>query len=69
MDEETHKLLQLARENPFHLFEVGELAKIHNATKLITAISMHPETCFNGKKSRPEWVMDWLRSHPGFGAK
>lgn len=69
MDDETRKLIEIARENPFHLFECGELAKIHNATKLITAIRMAPDTCFNGTKCRPEWVMEWLHAHPGFGAK
>jgi hypothetical protein len=63
-------LVELAKFNPWHLFGCGELADILGVSAdLITAVAGDKETPFIGKKARPEWVIEWLKAHPGFIAK
>lgn len=70
MDSETARLVTIAKENPWRLFGCGDLARILGVDdKLISAINAHRQTPFVGKKARPEWLIAWLQSNPGFSVK
>jgi hypothetical protein len=63
-------LVELAKFNPWRLFGCGELTEILGVSAdLITAVAGANDTPFIGKKARPEWVIEWLKAHPGFVAK
>lgn len=70
MDKAAKALVIEAKENPWRLFDCGEIGTILSANaEIIAAINRAADTPFVGKKCRPEWVIDWLRAHPGWTAK
>ena len=65
--EQIHDLRLQARDFPFVLFGVYELAAMIGVHGIVvTAVANHRASPFlkARKKARPEWVMDFLRNPP-----
>lgn len=70
MDKETAALVKLAKENPWRLFNCGELAQILNVDdSVLSALNRERDCPLVGKKGRPEWVVAWMQDHRGFAGK
>lgn len=61
------KLHQLAQEDPNYMFTGREIAELCNLSQnVISAVKARSDHPFFLNKCRPEWFLEWMRTHPGF---
>jgi hypothetical protein len=66
---EQKKLVSVAKENPWMMFTAEDLAKILGTSLDYVLAAKKGGAKFPGRKSRPEWVQEWLYANPGMQIK
>lgn len=69
LERTVHDLSRVAVEEPFRLFNSGELSEILGVSREFVTDLRDAGAPFPGNMSRPEWVLEWLRDHPTFTRK
>ena len=61
------QLCQIAQDDPNYMFTGREIAELCNFSQnVISAVKARPDHPFFLNKCRPEWFLEWMRTHPGF---
>jgi hypothetical protein len=61
------QLHQLWKENPCWMFTGEEICEICNVSQhVVSRVKSMPDSPFFMNKCRPEWLLDWMRTHPSF---
>jgi hypothetical protein len=57
----------LFKENPCWMFTGEEICEICNVSQnVISRVKAHADSPFFLNKCRPEWFLEWMRTHPEF---
>jgi hypothetical protein len=67
MQHDQKQLHEIARDNLCYMFTVEEIAELCNLSRdVISKVRAAADGPFFLNKSRPEWVLEWMREHPNF---
>jgi hypothetical protein len=61
------QLHQLWRDNPCWMFTGEEICELCNVSQhVVSRVKSLPDSPFFMNKCRPEWFLDWMRTHSSF---
>ena len=60
-------LRQIAKDDPHYMFNGKEIAELCNLSQnVISGVKARSDHPFFLNKCRPEWFLEWMRTHPDF---
>jgi len=67
MQHDQKQLHLIAQDYPWFMFTVEEIALLCNVSRdVVGKVRAAPDSPFCLNKCRPEWFVEWMRTHPDF---
>jgi len=67
MQHDQKQLHQIAQDYPWYTFTVEEVALLCNVSRdVVSKARGAADSPFFMNKCRPEWFLEWMRTHPNF---
>ena len=65
--QDRKQLLQIAQDDPHYMFTGKQIAELCNLSQnVISGVKARSDHPFFLNKCRPEWFLEWMRTHTGF---